>query len=275
VKRVKLLISVMLFAGQVSAGLFGQTVEVKVSTSANWIAAGWSLVELEISGASGAGPCRFVQDYPVGFMVRAVDTGSGDLFFDNNRLSIVWSQLPAGDRTSVTFEVMPERALSGMIELSGVLYAVTGAGKRTIVSVPPKSINISEGVAVANERQQVTGKAVAKPETTSRKDGTGDKSAEQALSLAGGVQFRVQVLSSSSRIGDTELKRRLGISFQERVTVIEAIGIYKYQIGECNDFGCAAALLDRFKKSGVSGAFIVAFRGGEQITVEEARSLSR
>lgn len=265
----------MLLSGQVSSVIFGQAVGVKVSTSANWVAASWSLVELEISGGSDAGPCRFVQNFPVGFIVRAVDVGDGDLFFDNNRLSIVLSKLPAEGRTYISYEVMPERTLSGMVDLGGVLYVVTGAGKRTIVSVPPKSIVISAGVATANEKPQVTSDAGVMNEAAPLKSGTANKSAEQEQRRVSGIQFRVQVLSLSSRISETELKKRLGISFSERVTVITAGNIYKYQVGECHDFSCASVILERFKKAGVSGAFILAFRGGEQITIEEARSLSR
>jgi hypothetical protein len=275
VKRDRFLTFILLLTVQLSSSVLGQTVGVKISTPENWVAGNWSVVELEISGGSGAGPCRFVQDFPVGFSVRPTDMGGGDLFFDKGSLNIVWSKLPAEGRSRVIFEVMPDNGLSGLIELGGLLYAVTGSGIRTIVSVPPKNIFISAGVASADERQQVTRAAKNIPAAATIREQADNKIGEPVTNQVGGVQYRVQVLSSSSRIDDVELKKRLGVTFQERVTVIAAVSIYKYQVGECPDFECASQLLTKFKKAGVSGAFIVAFLEEEQITIEKARSLSR
>lgn len=274
-KRDKFLLLVLLLAGYAYAGATAQTIGLKVSTSANWPAGRWSVVNLEISGASGAGPCRYVQDFPMGFSVKAADTGGGDLFFDNNRLSIVWSKLPAGTLTTVSFQVMPDRALSGMVEMGGLFYAVTGAGRRSVVEVPAKQILIDAGGVAAGESQQVTVSAKSVPQRVTPERSSATARLEPENRQAPAVQFRVQVLSSSSAISDTELKKRLGISFNEGVTVIPAASIYKYQVGECPSFDCAAQLLERFKKAGVTGAFIVAFHGAEQITVEKARSLTR
>jgi hypothetical protein len=177
----------------------------------------------------------------------------GDLFFSDNNLNIVWNKVPSGSSFRISYLVMPELALNGPLQLGGKLYAVISAGKRIEVSVPVKNITIKKADASGSTEQ-------IKPVEAS--GGDGDV-----------VHFRIQVLSSSTRISDQELKQRIGMSFREKITIVPTGSVFKYQVGECTTYESAVSLLEMFKGSKASGAFIVAWQGNSQIDVEKAKLL--
>jgi hypothetical protein len=246
-KRILILVWLLLFVCSTWHNTIAQPLKISVSTAGVWEAGSWSLVEVMVSGGSGSGPCRLSQSFPVGFKIEPADVAGGDLFFTDNSLNIVWTKLPTGESFKFSYLVMPEPALSGPLELTGIIYAVMGAGKRFEIPVPTKNITIKGGGLSASGQQE------------------------------NGVEvlFRVQVLSSSARIADQELKKRLGITFKEKVTIVPAGTIFKYQVGELPTYESAASLLERFKAGGVTGAFIVAWQGNSQVSVEKARLLAK
>ena len=225
----------------------GQQVSVSLSSSAAWSPGNWSRITIEITGAGGTGPCRFMQEYPAGFIARPVEGAGGELFLDDNSLNIVWAVFPAGRTTRVVYEVMPDMSLSGEIALGGIFYSVGRSNVRSSFELPVRKIVIGQGAG------------------TSVVSGT----------IENDIVFRVQVLSSASRISDQELMKRLGVSFREKVTVIQSGNIFRYQVGECPTFECAQRINETLRKSGVEGSFIVAFRGNDPMPVEQARALQR
>jgi hypothetical protein len=245
--------------------LSGQTVEIITSTDEVWIPGVWTRVETTISGGKGMGPCRLTYRYPVGFTFRVMETGGGDMFSDNNTLYVAWSQRPSVEVITVVYEVMPERSLSGTVELTGEFLGVTGKGTRTMVRIPASRIVIGthvEGSPVVASHVDL--QPLASKETDVVSAGSGNEL---------NVVFRIQVLTSSSRLSDQDLMRRIGMTFSEKITIISAGALFRYQVGDCITFDCAATLLGRFKAGGVSGAFIVAYRGENQITIDQARTL--
>jgi len=257
-----LLLPVVLFQNTVS----GQTPDIKIITSDIWGPGLWSEVKVEISGAPGTGPCRFVQKFPEGFFVQPANSPGCDMFFSDNTLNIVWTRLPAVKSFTVSYEVMPEKSISGAIELGGTFYYVgRDPEKRSSVSLPVKNILVDasgSGKPARNtEAEQLAPQPVGQPVVQ-----TSPKNQEPA------VVFRIQVLTSSSKLTDNELKRRLGVSFQEPVTVVQKGTIFKYLVGSFSSVESAGVLLNRLKGDGVTEAFMVAFLNGEQITIDQAIS---
>ena len=244
----------------------GQQVSVSSHTSGEWQQGSWSRMEVVISGAEGSGPCRVVQVFPAGFLFRAVELSGSDMFPGNNSLNIVWARMPAGKSVRVIYEVMPGAEVTGSIEIPGRFYWVNKTNSRVSVDIPSVDIAITPvpGATQAARLQKQSAEGAVKQSISD--------STHQASSQ---VFFRVQILTSSSLLTDEELKKRLGITFNDRVTVVQAGNLYRYQAGECPTYECALAILGRFSKAGTVGAFITAFQGGEQITVEQARAVTR
>jgi N-acetylmuramoyl-L-alanine amidase len=74
----------------------------------------------------------------------------------------------------------------------------------------------------------------------------------------------VQILSTSTKLpeGSSKLKGVKAIPYLEK-------GMYKYTTGETTDYNEALTLKRRMEKT-FKGAFIVAFRNGEKMDVQEA-----
>ncbi len=226
-----------------------QQVSVEVRADVPLIPGSWSRVDIEVTGAAGSGPARLQQDFPVGFSFRPVELAGGTFFQQGTTVNFLWSAVPPGRTMKIAYEVLPDRSTEGAaIDVAGWFYRVTD--RITSVLSPMK-------IKVGSE--------------------TGDRARETVTTdtPAEGLVFRVQLLSSSSRLSDQELEKRLGVSFREKVTVVKAGKIYKYQVGDCTTYECALALLEKFRSAGVEGAFMVAWLDGSQITIENARSRGR
>lgn len=80
------------------------------------------------------------------------------------------------------------------------------------------------------------------------------------------VVFKVQIAASSNKLEPKPYNFR-GLSDVSREKVN---GLYKYYYGYTSDYNKIKALTEQAKSSGYSSAFVVAFKEGKQITIDEA-----
>ncbi|MCC8035932.1 MAG: N-acetylmuramoyl-L-alanine amidase [Rikenellaceae bacterium] len=92
-----------------------------------------------------------------------------------------------------------------------------------------------------------------------------------AVSAQGPVVYMIQVCSSRTRLGHngSVLKPHKNLGITERTVD----GLYKYYVGSCSTYEEASTLQKKVREQ-TSDAFVVAFRGGVQIPVSEARSIT-
>lgn len=84
-----------------------------------------------------------------------------------------------------------------------------------------------------------------------------------------GIIFRVQVMSSTSRIA----KNAPTFEGVKNVWEYEDNGSFKYTVGYHRDLASATTLQSRVRKMGFNGAFVVAFFNGKRIPVGEAKRI--
>ncbi len=85
-----------------------------------------------------------------------------------------------------------------------------------------------------------------------------------------GVRFKVQVVTSSKRL-DLRAKDFKGL---EGVEEHKGAGLFKYTVGDEASLEGARVVQKRCKDKGFDGAFIVAFKDGERIDLQEAVKLA-
>ncbi|MEX1190228.1 MAG: N-acetylmuramoyl-L-alanine amidase [Bacteroidia bacterium] len=92
--------------------------------------------------------------------------------------------------------------------------------------------------------------------------------APESVMNAGGTIYRVQIFSSSVKYDTSHPK------FKKRsdIWMYSAKGLWKYTAGAFDKLEDAATLQSELKNQGFSDAFVVAFRNGERISIEEARA---
>jgi N-acetylmuramoyl-L-alanine amidase len=94
------------------------------------------------------------------------------------------------------------------------------------------------------------------------------KQTPAATGVNKGVILSVQILTHPSALDVNSAQFR-----GEKARQYVQDGVYKYVVGELKDFQQASALQTRLRKAGFEGAFLVAFKDGVRITVQEAREL--
>jgi N-acetylmuramoyl-L-alanine amidase len=105
---------------------------------------------------------------------------------------------------------------------------------------------------------------VAKNETKPESQSTVSP-ANDTSNIFNNIEFKVQIASGSNKI-ETKSYNFNGLSNVERVKVG---GVYKYYIGNTNDYNEIKKIHQLAKSKGYSSAFIVAFENGKKISVED------
>ncbi len=86
-----------------------------------------------------------------------------------------------------------------------------------------------------------------------------------------GVRFKVQIATSAKRL-DTRSKEFKGL---EGVEEHKGAGVFRYTVGDEPTLATARELQQRCRDKGFEGAFIVAYKGGERIDLQEALKLAQ
>jgi len=94
--------------------------------------------------------------------------------------------------------------------------------------------------------------------------GLGQNQSEQAVSDSS-VQFKVQIAASGKKLATKAYNFR-GLTSISRQ---KESGLYRYFYGETSDYDTARQLKAEARKKGYKQAFIVAFKAGERISVDE------
>jgi len=154
--------------------------------------------------------------------------------------------------------------MKGNFDLEGSLTIIKGSTERLVVQMTNKAIEIGGTNGILPEEMKISSETEIVTNVTNTKYSDRDKSS--------GIILRIQVKSSSEPIPEEKIREEAGIPAKEKITIVKAGGIYKYQVGAFADYDKAAEMLKALKENGIRDAFIVAFRGSEQIPVSHVRS---
>ena len=115
--------------------------------------------------------------------------------------------------------------------------------------------------------------ASAKPPVKERPAAPVGEGAQGGAVAAGDsdVHFKVQFLTSSKQLGTSEASFN-GLS---GVQEIEGAGVWKYLVGDAPDLEGARKVQEACKGKGYDGAFIVAYRNGLRMDLQQAVNLTR
>ena len=230
----------------------------------SWGPGRYSKVSVEIDFGKSAGLARFAQDYPVGFeLVPAQIPDGGDFSWADNQLNVVWIKIPPSNKTSFSFYAKPDQTMSGQFELQGRLICISKAAVRTVSETKTTQVMIggTGGILPAELKEKEPGMIVTN--VTIRSD-------DQKIKAEGNIEFRVQVTTSGSNNPD-EIMKRLKLDPKDGIKVVKSGQIYKYQVGSFRDYQAARNMLRKLIDNGISDAFIVAYQGEDQISVDQAR----
>jgi len=247
---------------------YSQEVGVTLLTQPLWPPGKAVVVTVEISKGSASGFARFFQDLPQGFFVEQVNSAGADFYWENNQVNLIWVKLPDDKVLRVQYLVTADGSLGGSFRLGGRFdYIVNGRERRSVES-DPMLIRLNKSAPVSEVSLLPRDTAIADKPVTGRDTTIVVKPVET-------VVYRVQVAISSQRLSDSDLEERIGCKLEQEVTILRSGNMFKYQSGSFSRYEEALVYLNSLKGQGVSDAFIVAFRGAGQISVDLAKTLEK
>lgn len=136
-------------------------------------------------------------------------------------------------------------------------------------SVADSEILQSAKEELEKEKEESVKEDYNKGEVSESTGKEGKKKEVKKESAEEGIVFKVQILTTSSRI-PTNSERFNGI---KNIEEHKADGLFKYTVGKEKSFADARKIQDEVKEKGFKSAFVVAFNSGERINLQDALNL--
>ena len=165
----------------------------------------------------------------------------------------------------ISFTMMP----SVLVELGFLTnpseedYLVSDKGQENLASAIYR--------AFKQYKTRIEGTDVRVDTTSVKVDSTQVEDVERSAPKDSGVRFKVQIITSSKRI-DLKPKNFNGM---DNVEEVKGKDLWKYMLGGEPTLDAARAVQQRCRDKGFDGSFIVAFKDGERIDLQQAVILTR
>jgi hypothetical protein len=237
-------------------------VVINVNCKPEWGPGRFTRVQIDLNFVGSESIARYSQDFPIGFDIIPDQVPDGDFDWTGNQLNIVWLKLPEGKKTSFSFYVKPDVSMSGQFEFQGKVIVISEGTSRNISLTKSIPIEIRGTGGLLPADIPVNSQAKIVTNVT-------NQNSEKEVTNPGKFEFRIQVTTSSAN-NPREIRNRLRIGEDKKITVVRSGNAYKYQVGSFTDYQSARSMLQELVKSGISDAFIVAYEGNEQVPVEKA-----
>ncbi|MEA1887715.1 MAG: hypothetical protein U9N72_10955 [Bacteroidota bacterium] len=261
--RFVVFIALMVFLSPAAAS---QEKSINVITQPSWPPGSYVPVRIEIRNAGMNDFARFYQDLPQGFSIKSGNTAGADFYWDNNQVNFIWLKLPEDEIIRISYLAMADESLAGSFRLGGRLDYVIEGKERKSVEFSPVIISLDQDANVEEDLEEFYREEIHDDNVISPDRVIIEKPQE--------IKFRIQVAIASEQITKSELEKRIRCGLKDDIIILRTGNIYKYQSGSFTTYPEASVYLDELKGQGLNDAFIVAYRGDEQISVELARTLT-
>jgi hypothetical protein len=251
-------------------------------------------VDLKIHKESITGKASIEETLPAGFAVKGLKNPSGDYKFKKNKITFTWKKLPAKKDILISYRLTPNKGATGTQVITGTYtYQYSGSSATSdigdgIFYVNKRKYSLPETtqpdvapapVASANtiEVHPVTSSvhptapiiSEATPAQVKNKESAKPTSDVTTPVNEANITYKIQVLSLRHPAPANVFGGKYKIT---DITSETAKGRTKYFAGNYTDFSLAEKRKAEIDKMGLTNSFIVAYRDGKRITINEARN---
>lgn len=233
-------------------------------------------VYIRIKKGATKGFARFSDDLPENVTVKAVKTEGASFSVGDGKLKFVWVNVPEKEELNLEYTI--SGTSSEAVTLKGEYsYLEENQSKKT--ELTPESIVLpsasqvaaaskQEEPPVAKVEESVKTETPAEPART--EPDTQEKMKESMARKSGNVAYYVQVGAfTNAAVTAGHLKKKFGIN--ESIRSEMQGGFSKFMVGNHDEYKGARDHRETVKNgNGVKSAFVVAYNGGNRITVQEA-----
>lgn len=232
-------------------------------------------VEIKVQKDGMKGFARIQEVLPAGLTAMSLENKGGTFSFMDQKLKIIWDNLPADEDVVVSYRVLASASASGDMNITGSFSYVENDDPKK-VEIPATTINLkTKDVLVTNTTPSVTATA-AETTAVSVNNNTTTTTTSNVTSTPApenNVAFRVQICALSKlQRGSSYFESKYAISGKVSVEFHE--GWRKYVTGKFGQYNDARNYREEVKTKGVENPFVTAYNNGKRITVQEALMVS-
>lgn len=219
-------------------------------------------VELNVHKNGMKGFARVQETLPAGLTAMSLENKGGTFSFIDQKVKIIWDNLPADEDIKVSYRVAVADNVSGPMAIMGSFSYVENNDPQK-VEIPITSITVQEKSAwVAGTNTT----SVTPPETTSVTTNVVPVPDKK-------VSYKVQICAlSKMQRGTSYFESKFGISNKVNMEFHE--GWRKYIVGKYSMYQEARDYRENMRAKGIENPFVTAYNGGKRITVQEALMVS-
>ncbi|MBI4932036.1 MAG: hypothetical protein HY841_14860 [Bacteroidetes bacterium] len=216
-------------------------------------------VELNVHKDGMKGFARVQETLPAGLTAISLDNKGGTFSFQDQKVKIIWDNLPADEDIKVSYRVAVADNVSGPMAIMGSFSYVENDD--------PKKADIpSTAIIVQAKSTWVAGTnttSVTPPETTLTNVPVPDSK----------VAYKIQICALSKMDRSTSyFQNKYAISNKVNMEFHE--GWRKYIVGKYSMYKEARDYRESVRSKGVENPFVTAYNNGKRITVQEALMVS-
>ncbi|MFH1004014.1 MAG: hypothetical protein V1781_00715 [Bacteroidota bacterium] len=241
-------------------------------------------VELNITKNNIKGFARVQEILPAGLTAIALNSGGGTFSFLEQKIKIIWDNLPADENIKVLYRVACGDNTSGNMTITGAFsYVENDAPKKTEIAATTISVMPKTTIAATTAETTSTTASTTEPVSTTEPTTTagtteptttGATSTTIIPSTEKNISFKVQICALS-KVQRSASYFESKYSIGEKVIMEYHEGWKKYIVGKYSQYKDARDHREDVRTKGIENPFVTAYNNGKRITVQEGLMISQ
>lgn len=244
-------------------------------------------VEINVKKSGVKGFARVQETLPLGLTAIALDNKGGTFSFLDQKMKIIWDNLPADENIKVSYRVAVSDNVAGDLTITGAFSYVDNNDPKkevipaTDISVKAKTTlaanNATENTTTTNVTTQSNQDNTQPPQdnttTSNVQNTTANNTTATIPTPEKNVSYKVQICALSKMQRGTayfESKYNIG----DKVSMELHEGWRKYIVGKYTKYQEARDYRENIRSKGVENPFVTAYNSGKRVTVQEALMVS-
>lgn len=250
-----------------------------------------TIVSLTISKEGEEGFAKLMETIPDGFEVEELNSSTGNFIFEDGKLRIIWLTMPEGESFKAEYKLFHKEAALGSHKIDGKFYYVKD-GKRSEHIIEANFVKILKTKEtkpqkpltpikiVTEEKEEVEAVVEEAIESEEKEVETEEVEVAEKIEVKEEVEKTTEVEEVKEEVkevtsSDLIFKVQIGVFSEEKPSAVFGdlpdvhyvmVGkLYKYFSGKFSSEYEARSAIEKAKKNGFPGAFLVKFKDGKRI----------
>lgn len=235
-------------------------------------------VEINVKKDGMKGFARIQELLPAGLTALALDSKGGTFSFLDQKVKIIWDNLPADEDIKVSYRVVVSDNASGDMMISGAFSYVENDDPKK-AEIPAANISVKAKTVTATNtaaEPQNTNTATTPANTTTEPNNTNTTASNTTTTVPAKedkVAYKIQICAlSKTQRGTSYFENKFSIG--NKVSMEFHEGWKKYIVGKYDQYKDARDYRESIRSKGVENPFVTAYNSGKRITVQEALMVS-